>query len=330
MAIALRLPALMPAAPPAAPPSRERMADEVRRGLLAPRPWLPSKYFYDDRGSELFERITRLDEYYQTRTEEQLLADVADRVIAAARPRELVELGSGAGRKIRTLLDAQRRAGLPLDLTFFDINARFVAESARRLAADYPDLSVRGVVGDFTEDLTALGRGGGRLALFLGGTIGNLHPEEVPGFLRRMADRLAPGDALLIGVDQVKPRAILEAAYNDAQGVTAAFNLNVLAHLNVELDADFDLARFEHVAFWDAEHRWIEMRLRATAPSRVRIAEAWLDLRFAPGDEIRTEISCKYTRGSFAALVGGTGFALETWYADAGRLFALAFLRRIA
>ena len=306
----------------------ETMADEVRRTLSAPRPWLPCKYFYDDRGSELFETITRLPEYYQTRTEEALLARVADDVVARTAPAELVELGSGAGRKIGLLLEATARAGRVARLVLFDINALFVDVSARRIAARFPDVDVRGVTGDFTRDLAALGPGGGRLAVFLAGTIGNLHPGDVPRFLARVAGQLEPGDGLLIGVDLVKDVGRLEAAYNDAAGVTAEFNLNILRHINHALGANFDVAAWEHVAFYDAERAWIEMRLRARRDQRVSIPASDLALRFRAGDEISTEISCKYTEASLVRLLPGTGLELERWYTDRDDLFALALLRR--
>lgn len=313
---------------PGPQPHAARMADEVRAGLTADRPWLPCKYFYDDRGSELFERITCLPEYYQTRTEEALLERVARDVIARVRPTELVELGSGAGRKIGFLLEAMARAGRAVRLVLFDINALFVDESARRIAARFPDAEVQGVTGDFTVDLAALGPGGGRLAVFLAGTIGNLHPDDVPSFLARVAQQLEPGDGLLVGVDLVKDVARLEAAYNDAEGVTAEFNRNILRHCNAILGADFDLDAWEHVAFYDPGKAWIEMRLRASRRCRVRIPLAQLDLAFEAGDEISTEISCKYSRASFAARLAGTGLSLETWYTDDDDLFALALLRR--
>lgn len=305
-----------------------RMAQEVRAGLTAPRPWLPSKYFYDDRGSRLFEAITALPEYYQTRTEERLLETVAADVIARTRPVELVELGSGAGRKIGLLLEAMLRARRPARCRLFDINALYLTESVRRLAGRFPDVDVRGVVGDFTEDLSALGPGGGRLAVLFAGTIGNLHPDDVPAFLGRVSAQLEPGDGFLVGVDLVKDVARLEAAYNDAAGVTAEFNRNILRHVNAALGADFDPDAFAHVAFYDRDCAWIEMRLAVTRVSHVRIPAAGLVLDFAPGDEIRTEISCKYTCQSFAALLPGTGLAIESWYTDPERLFALALLRR--
>ena len=316
----LRVPAHRPAPSP--------MADEVRRGLLAPCPSLPSKYFYDDRGSALFEAITELPEYYQTRTEVALLDTVAGDVVQRVRPLELVELGSGAGRKIARLLDAMTAGGGARRLLLFDINAALVQASAERLARRFPAATVRGVTGDFSGPLSALGPGGRRLVVLFGGTIGNLFPREVPPFLERLARQLEPGDAFLVGVDQVKDPARLEAAYNDAAGITAAFNRNILSHVNTALGGDFDPRQWDHVAFYDRHEQWIEMRLRATADCRVRIAGAGVDRAFRRGDEIRTEVSCKYTERSFARLLPGTGLALERWYQDPERLFALALLRR--
>ncbi len=306
------------------------MAAEVREGLLAPRPWLPCKYFYDDRGSALFDAITRLPEYYQTRTEERILERIAPQVVARVAPRELLELGSGMGRKIRLVLDAQARAGLLGRCVLLDISEGVLSESVDRLAADYPGLETEGVVGDFTRDLAAIGppANGRRLALFFAGTIGNLHPDDVPGFLKALGACLAPGDAFLVGVDLIKDAARLHAAYNDAAGVTAQFNLNILRVLDDRLGADFDPTAFEHVAFYDAERAWIDMRLRAVRPSEVHVPAAGLVLRYAPGDEIRTEISCKYSRASFERMLPGTGLDLADWFADAESLFALALLTR--
>jgi len=304
------------------------MAEEVRSGLTAQPRWLPSKYFYDERGSRLFEDITALPEYYQTRTEERLLASVAGDVVARVRPVELVELGSGAGRKTRLLLAAMANARRLERCLLLDISPHFLDEAARSLAEAFPLLSVRGVVGDFLDDLALLGPGGDRLAVFFAGTIGNVHPAEVPAFLSRMAEQLAPRDGFLVGIDLVKDVGRLEAAYNDAAGVTAEFNRNLLRVLNQRLGADFDPEAFEHVAFYDRANAWIEMRLRSTRLQRVRIPGACLELRFEPGEEIRTEISCKYTRASFEALLPGTGLGLDHWYADPENLFALALLGR--
>lgn len=307
------------------------MAREVRLGLLArPLPWLPCKYFYDDRGSQLFDAITRLPEYYQTRTEERILEDIAASVVATVRPRELCEIGSGIGRKVRLLIEAGRALGTLERCVLLDINETFLAESVERLHSDYPGLAARGVVGDFLSDLPALGPGGGRLALFLAGTIGNLHPDDdVPRFLTGLARQLAPGDALLVGLDLVKDEARLHAAYNDSAGVTAEFNRNILRVVNAALDADFDPEAFEHVAFYDRERAWIEMRLRARRDQHVCVPGADLELRLRRGDEIRTELSCKYTRASFDARLSGTGLHLEAWHTDPEQLFASALLRRL-
>ena len=302
------------------------MAAEVREALAGDPPSLPSKYFYDDRGSRLFQEITRLPEYYQTRTEESILEGVAEEVIAAVGARELVELGSGSGRKIRLLLDAMARAGRLERCVLFDINERDLEQSVRALGRDYPQARVRGVVGDFTQGFDGVGPGGGRIAAFFGGTIGNLHPRDVPSFLARVADLLEAGDGFLVGIDLVKDKRVLEAAYNDAAGVTARFNRNILQVMNDRLGADFDPSEFDHVAFYDEENAWIEMRLRARNAQRVRIPDAGVDMRFSPGDEIRTEISCKYSRASLEAKLPGTGLRLGQWHADPENQFGLALL----
>jgi L-histidine N-alpha-methyltransferase len=305
------------------------MAAEVRAGLLKDPPEIPCKYFYDDAGSRLFEEITRLPEYYQTRTEERILERHADAVMGRLRPTELVELGSGASRKTRVLLDAMARAGLLKSCVLFDINERSLRESLRGLASAYPGLEARGVAGDFATDLATIGASTQRrLAIFLGGTIGNLLPSAVPPFLGSLAALLSRGDGFLLGVDLVKDPARLHAAYNDAAGVTARFNRNILKVVNEALGGDFDTAAFEHVAFYDPERAWIEMRLRAVRPTRVRVRGAGIDRTFEAGDEIRTEISCKYTRPSLTALLPGTGLQLVDWLADDEGLFALAMLER--
>jgi L-histidine N-alpha-methyltransferase len=308
-------------------PEAQRLADEVRASLTAAEPWLTPKLFYDDHGSRLFEQITQLPEYYATRTEEALLDSVAPLVARETRARELVEIGSGAGRKVRTLLRALRREGALKRLVLLDINELFVRESMRRLGREFPGLELRGVVGDFLHDLPALGPGGGRLLLFLGGTLGNLEPDAARDFLAAVRRQLEPGDAFLLGVQLVTDAVRLHAAYNDAAGVTAAFNLNALRVLNRRLGADFDLAAFEHVAFWNAERGWIEMRLRARRDCYVSVPLAGVELTLRRGDTIRTEISCKYTRAAIESLVAGSGLAVERWLADPDALFAHALLR---
>jgi len=306
------------------------MAAEIRKGLLATPPWLPPKYFYDDRGSRLFEEITRLPEYYQTRTEEGILERDADEIVGLAQPTELVELGSGSSRKIRLLLDAMARRGLLRRCVLLDINEGVLDESVSRLQREYPGLEASGVVGDFARDLEALGPGGGRMSILLAGTIGNLHPDaELPGFLRALTRRLEPDDTFLVGLDLVKDERRLHAAYNDSAGITAQFNLNILQVINDRLGADFDLGAFEHVALYDREQARIEMRVRAVRASRVHIRAAKLELRYRVGDEIRTEISCKYTRASLEQRLDGTRLRLERWFSDPEELFAVALLRRL-
>ena len=305
------------------------MAAEIRKGLLATPPWLPSKYFYDDRGSRLFEAITQLPEYYQTRTEEGILERDADAIVALAQPTELTELGSGSSRKIRLLLNAMARRGLLRRCVLLDINESVLDESVGRLQDEYPGLEASGVVGDFARDLEALGAGGGRMAILLAGTVGNLHPDaELPGFLRALTRQLEPNDFFLVGLDLVKDEARLEAAYNDSAGVTAQFNLNILQVINDRLGANFDLGAFEHVAFYDREQERIEMRLRAKRETHVTVPVADLEVRYRAGDEIRTEISCKYTRASWERRVSGTRMRLEGWFSDPEELFAVALLRR--
>jgi L-histidine N-alpha-methyltransferase len=305
-----------------------RLARDVREGLGASLPTIPSAYLYDDRGSRLFEEITRQPEYYQTRTEEALLELVAARVVQAVRPAELVELGSGVGRKIRAVLDALAELGGPRRCVLFDINERFLRDSVTRLAAEYPAVQVAGVHGDFRHDLERLGSGGSRLVLLLAGTMGNIHPDRLGEFLSGLARQLAPGDGFLVGVDLVKDSQRLEEAYNDRAGVTAEFNLNILRVLNRELGADFDLAAWEHRAFYDSEQAWIEMRLRSLRAQRVLLPGIDLELDFARGDEIRTEISAKYTRESLRARLAGTGLAPDQWHTDPEERFGLALLRR--
>lgn len=295
--------------------------------LLEDLPTVNPKYFYDDVGSALFEQITGLDEYYQTRTELGLLDRVADEVVARAGPHELVELGSGAGRKVHLLLDAIRRSGLLTSCVLLDINSSFVADSARRLAADYPELMVRGVQGDFTRDLGAVGVGPPRLFILLAGTIGNFHPDQFGAFLQVLRRAMVADDRFLVGLDLVKAPDRLEAAYNDSLGVTAAFNRNVLAVLNRRFGTDFEIGAFEHVAFWDPDSEWIEMRLRCSRPMRVTMAGDDRVLDLPEGAEIRTELSCKFTRESLGTRIAGTGLALDAWWTDADELFALALLR---
>jgi L-histidine N-alpha-methyltransferase len=307
----------------------EPIAREVRTGLQGDPPSLPTKLFYDDRGSELFERITRLPEYYQTRTEERLLEGVAGEVVSICRPRELVELGSGAGRKIRLLLDVMGRDGFLRSCILFDINRLILQESTGRLARSYPDADFRGVSGDFLKDLSSLEPAPARMVILLASTIGNIHPRDVPSFLFDVRGILKREGWFLVGLDVVKERERLEAAYNDSAGVTAEFNRNILRVINRRLDADFPVREFDHVAFWDPQRSWIEMRLRAARDMKVSVPGARMEMELDRGDEIRTEISCKYTRESFSRFLEGTGFELARWFTDAEHQFALALLRAV-
>ncbi|HEX2161843.1 MAG TPA: L-histidine N(alpha)-methyltransferase [Thermoleophilaceae bacterium] len=300
----------------------QSLAAEVRAGLGRALKELPPKCFYDERGSALFDMITELPEYYPTRCEREIIERHADEIVARAT--ELVELGSGTASKTRALLDAMAAAESLRRYVPFDVDPTVVETCAEELTARYPGLLVHGVVGDFGRDLGRIPAGGDRLFAFLGGTIGNLYPAERARFLERLAALMAAGDRLLIGVDLVKDRAVLEAAYNDSAGVTAEFNRNVLRVLNARLDADFDPSAFEHVAFFDEQHSWIEMRLRAQGAQTVRIEAAGLELELADGEELRTEISAKFTRRGVERELSGAGMRLDAFHTDAGGLFGLA------
>jgi L-histidine N-alpha-methyltransferase len=301
---------------------------ELRRALSESPPRIPSRFFYDDRGSELFERITELPEYYQTRTEAALLEQTADRIVETSGATELVEIGSGAATKTRILLDAMERAGRLTRYVPMDVSEGTVRRVADELAVEYPGVEIHGLVGDFLRHLDEIPEGGRRLVIFLGGTIGNLAPAEARGFLRRLHDAMGEGDSLLLGTDLIKDVALLEAAYDDAQGVTAEFNLNVLDNVNRSTGGDFDRRRFRHRAFYDRDRDWIEMRLVATEPQTVRLPGLGLTLELAPGDEILTEISAKYDRDRATRLLADGGFELVEWYTDPDDLFGLSLARR--
>lgn len=314
---------------------RNLTADDLDKALrrdvaqgLAHRPReLPPKWFYDAHGSALFEDITRLPEYYPTRAERTILERYADAIADAADAETLIELGSGSGVKTRLLLDAMRRHGSLAGFVPVDVSGDFLTASAHRLSADYPGLDVHAVVGDFEEHLGLLPvseNGGRRLLAVLGSTIGNQEPERRAAFLRDLRAVLDAGDSLLIGADLVKDSARLLAAYDDAQGTTAAFNRNVLTVINRELRADFDPQAFDHVAHWDAEQEWIEMRLRARSAQRVRVLDLDLDIEFAEGEEVRTEISAKFRRSGLYAELDTAGFTLGHWWTDPEGDFALA------
>jgi L-histidine Nalpha-methyltransferase len=302
--------------------ARDTLADDVRDGMLRELKELPPKYFYDERGSRLFDRITTLPEYYPTRCERSILNRFAPQMVDGCD--ELVELGSGTASKTRALLYAMAGAGELRRYVPFDVDESVVQACAVELVELYPGLRVHGVVGDFERDLERLPGGERRLFAFLGGTIGNLYPDERGAFLRRLRSMMEAGDRLLIGTDLVKDRSVLEAAYNDSEGITAEFNRNVLRVVNEGLDADFDPEGFEHVAFFDEAESWIEMRLRANGAQRVTIDGAGLAVEFEDGEEMRTEISAKFTRDAVEHEMGGAGLGLDDFFTDDDGLFAVA------
>ncbi|MEA2265074.1 MAG: L-histidine Nalpha-methyltransferase [Solirubrobacteraceae bacterium] len=304
------------------------LADDVLDGLTKPFKELPPKHNYDDRGAELFDRICELPEYYQTRTERSILERDAERIVAENGAVELVELGSGMATKTRVLLDAMDRAGTLARYVPLDVTETVVRECAQELVEEYPGLQVHGVIGDFERHLDRVPEAvGPRIVAFLGGTIGNFAPGSRRRFLRGVAGLLGEDDRLLLGVDLIKDPVVIQAAYDDAQGVTAEFNLNVLHVLNRELDADFDPGCFEHVAVFDDRNEWIEMRLRATAAQTVAIGALDLEIEFADGEELRTEISAKFTRARVEADLGAAGLELADWLTDDEELFALVLAR---
>jgi L-histidine Nalpha-methyltransferase len=301
------------------------MAREVRLGLTAKPKELAPKYFYDERGSQLFERITELPEYYPTRAEREILSQrSAEIVTAAGEPETLVELGSGSAAKTRHLLSAMRDAGCLATYVPVDISEEITRETAEALVEEYPGLAVRGLVCDFEHDLERIPSGGGRLVAFLGGTIGNLYPDARHDFLTRIAKLLEPGDQILLGTDLVKESSRLEAAYDDSEGVTAEFNKNVLEVLNRELGGDFDLDGFEHVARYDADAARMDIRLRSLTEQTVRLDGLDLTVRFAAGEEMRTEISTKFTREQLDGIYRDAGLRPDGWFTDSEEDYALS------
>lgn len=305
----------------------EALADDVRAGLTASPKELPPKWFYDNRGSELFDEITRLPEYYPTRAERSILAARAGEIAAATGADTLVELGSGTSKKTRLLLDAFADAGTLRRFVPFDVSEATLRTAAEAVARDY-GVAVHAVVGDFERHLGELPDGGVRLVAFLGGTIGNLAPEPRAAFLADLAARLRPGDALLLGTDLVKDVDRLEAAYDDDAGVTAEFNRNVLRVINRALGADFAPERFDHVARWDPDAAWIEMHLRARGTQLVRVAGLGLTVTFADREELRTEISAKFTPERVEAELAAAGFGLRSWWTDPAGDFGLSLATR--
>ena len=299
---------------------------DVQRGLTAAPKVLPPKWFYDDRGSMLFDDITHLPEYYPTRREREILEARSGDIARCSGADTLVELGSGTSTKTRLLLDALRDAGQLQAFMPFDCSEATLRGASAAIATAYPGIGVHGVVGDFERHLGLLPHRapGRRLVAFLGGTIGNLAPAERAKFLNELAGGLSEGDHFLLGTDLVKDRDRLVAAYDDTQGVTAEFNRNVLQVINRSLDADFVPDAFDHVALWDDDEEWIEMRLRSRTDQRVRVAALELDVAFVAGEELRTEISAKFRRERVEAELSAAGFELVEWWTDAAGDFALS------
>lgn len=294
---------------------------DVRHGLTGTPKALPPKWFYDARGSELFEEITRLPEYYPTRAEREILLERAGEIASASGARTLVELGSGSSEKTRHLIEAM--PGLDTYVPV-DVSESALRGASESLLKEHPRLRVHALLADFTRALRLPESPGPRLVVFLGGTIGNLLPPERALFLASVRAMLSPGDALLMGTDLVKDEAVLVAAYDDGQGVTAEFNKNVLSVVNRELNADFHTADFEHVAVWNREQEWIEMRLRARSDLLVKIRALDLVVPFAAGEEILTEISAKFRQEGVRKELASAGLELTQWWTDAAGRFALS------
>jgi L-histidine N-alpha-methyltransferase len=307
------------------------MERDVRAGLARTPKELSPKYFYDERGSQLFEAITELEEYYPTRRERQILVERSAEIVAAAgNPATLIELGSGSASKTRHLLDAMRDAGTLRTYVPVDISEEITRETAATLVGEYPGLDVHGLVCDFEAHLErtpTTSELGPRLIAFLGGTIGNLYPDERAAFLCRIAGLLDPEDHLLLGTDLVKDVKRLELAYDDPAGVTAEFNKNVLCVLNRELGGDFDLDTFAHDSHFDVEHEWIDIGLRSLVAQDVHLANLDLTVHFDEDEVMRTEISTKFTRPRLEESYAGTGLKLASWFTDPAEDYALSLAK---
>jgi L-histidine N-alpha-methyltransferase len=301
-----------------------QLAHDVRAGLTARPKSLPPKYFYDARGSELFDEITRLPEYYPTRTEARILQTHAGEIAALSGATSLVELGSGTSEKTRLLLRALRDAGTLSTFVPFDVDPAVLKDASAAIAEQFPGIDVEPVVGDFEKHLGELPRRPNRLLALLGSTIGNLDPGQRAHFLAAVRDALGSGDCFLLGTDLVKPADRLINAYDDPRGVTAEFNKNVLRVVNRELGADFDPDAFEHVALWDAENEWVEMRLRSSRDQSVDVAALDLTVSFERGEQMRTEISTKFRPWLVHAELAAAGLRLSQWWTDPAGDFALS------
>ena len=308
----------------AADSAYQALRRDVFDGLQSTPKSLPPKWFYDSLGSELFDQITRLPEYYPTRAEAEILRDRSAEIAVASEADTLVELGSGTSEKTRMLLDALHNRGSLHRFIPFDVDASILSTAATAIQSEYAGVEIEAVCGDFEEHLTEIPGGGRRLFVFLGSTIGNLTPGPRAEFLATLSAVMRPGDSLLLGTDLVKDTGRLVRAYDDAAGVTAAFNRNVLAVINRELDADFDVGAYQHVARWNAEEERIEMWLRADRRQRVRVGALELTVDFADGEEILTEVSCKFRPDGVNAELAGAGLRRVRWWTDAAGDFGLS------
>jgi L-histidine Nalpha-methyltransferase len=306
--------------------SRQQMLRDVRQGLTQAPKRLSPKYFYDERGSELFEQITNLPEYYLTRAERALLQRVIPEIIDTVRPRSLVELGAGSASKTRIILDTMMHRDLAESYVPIDVSREFLETTAGVLREDYPRIVITPVVSDITEPFALPPLESPVLIAFLGSTIGNFSRDAAVALLSHVARLMRPDDAFLLGADLRKEPAVLNAAYNDAQGITAAFNLNILERLNRELGADFEVGRFRHQAYYSIEHCRIEMHLVALSPMTVTVPEIG-QLQFAEGETIRTEVSYKYDLDTLSGILADSGMRLEKWLPDSDDVFALALAR---
>jgi L-histidine N-alpha-methyltransferase len=308
----------------AADSAYEALCRDVRDGLQSSPKSLPPKWFYDSLGSDLFDQITRLPEYYPTRAEAEILRARSAEIASATGADTLVELGSGTSEKTRTLLKALHDAGALRRFVPFDVDASMLSAAATAIQREYPDIEIAAVCGDFEEHLSEIPDGGRRLFVFLGSTIGNLTTDPRAEFLAALAAVMRPGDGLLLGTDLVKDAARLVRAYDDAAGVTAQFNRNVLAVINRELDADFDVDAYRHVARWNSEEERMEMWLRAESAQRVCIAALDLNVEFAAGEEILTEVSCKFRADVVADELARAGLRPTRWWTDGAGDFGLS------
>ena len=305
----------------------KHLAEQTREGLISSTPWMPPVWFYDERGSDLFDQITRLPEYYPTEAEREILAAHSDEIATITDANTLVELGSGTSDKTRLLIDALRRHGSLQTFGPMDCAESTLREASEQIAAQHPGLGISGLVGDFNAHLAHLPRGGNRLIAFLGSTIGNFNPEGRAAFLAHLGSIADPGDYILLGTDLVKSESRLEDAYNDSQGVTAEFNLNALAVMNRELDADFDLAGFKHHAPWVADKSRIEMRLIALGDQHVSIPGLGITLAIADGEWIQTEVSTKFTAPQVASELAGVGLDVVRQWTDPAGDFLVTLAR---